>query len=312
QRHAEPRPARQDLVVPPEGVHALPKKVDLSVYDQWILYKLQLTTQKVDESLAADRYADAAMALYHFVWNEFCDWYIEFSKPILSGAASAERSASQLVIAQVLNRICRLLHPFTPFITEEIYDRLPIKGQLCATDEYPTVKSEKSLFALGSAQAAQEVDLVKEVIAAIRNIRGENRISPAQKINVRLGIKQDLAQKILGANRSAILSLGRIEHLEIGDSGDLMKCALSVVAQGELLVDVIVPLEGLVDFAEEIKRINKNIEKLQKDIATLNAKLTNPKFLENADEELIEQDRSLMESSKLQMRALQEALLRFQ
>ncbi|MFN9068576.1 MAG: valine--tRNA ligase, partial [Bdellovibrionales bacterium] len=169
----------QDFKVPAEGVKALPRKSDLNVYDKWILACLKDVEKKVEESLEAERFSDAAQALYHFVWHQFCDWYIELSKPILTGPASAERQATQLVFAQVLNRIVRLLHPFTPFISEEIYQKLPIRGQACVVDEYPTVLKDSALLDCGSSEAADEVEILKEVITAIRNIRGENRISPA-------------------------------------------------------------------------------------------------------------------------------------
>lgn len=301
----------QDFKAPAEGVKALPVKSEISVFDQWILFKLAEVEKLVSESLEAERFSEAAMALYQFVWNQYCDWYIEFTKPILNGDHAAEKKATQLVMAQVLNRIMRLLHPFCPFITEEIYSKLPIRGQACIIDQYPTPKLDKDLLAFGSADAAFEIDIVKEVITAIRNIRGENRISPAQKINVRLGIHQDDVQKILSANRSAIVNMGRIEQLDIGAEGNLMKCAVAPITIKDFDVKVIIPLEGLVDFDEEIKRIQKTIEKLQKDIGTLSGKLSNEKFLQNADEDVVANDRLLLEQSKAQLKSLSEALTRF-
>lgn len=300
-----------DFQAPADGVKALPNKVDVSVFDQWILFKLSEVEKFVHESLEGERFSDAAQALYQFVWNQYCDWYIEFIKPILNGSRESEKKATQLVMAQVLNRIMRLLHPFCPFITEEIYSKLPIKGQACIIDQFPTVRIDKDLLSLGSAEAAFEIDIVKEVITAIRNIRGENRISPAQKINARLGIDQDSIQKILSANRFAIVNMGRLESLDIGEEGSLMKCAVTQVTIKELSVKVIIPLEGLVDFNEEIKRIQKTIEKLQKDIATLTGKLSNEKFLQNADEDVVAADKLLLEQSKAQLKSLSEALTRF-
>lgn len=300
-----------DFKVPAEGVAALPVKADISIFDQWILFKLKEVEEKVNDHLEGERFSDAATTLYHFVWNEFCDWYIEFSKSILTGKNVQERSATQMVIAQVLNRVMRLLHPFCPFITEELYSKLPIRGEACIIDHYPTTKRDKDLLALGSESAAIEVDIVKEVITAVRNIRGENRISPAVKINMRIAINDERMQKILTANRSAIIALARIEELQIGDEGDLNKCAVASIEVNSLSCKVIIPLEGLVDFNEEIKRLSKVSEKLQKDIQMLTAKLSNEKFLANADEDVVAQDRILLESSKKQFIACNEALLRF-
>ncbi|MGZ3724628.1 MAG: valine--tRNA ligase [Pseudobdellovibrio sp.] len=302
----------QDFKAPAEGVKALPQKANLSVFDQWIITKLAETEKTVHEALEAERFSDAAMALYQFIWNQFCDWYIEFTKPIMTSGPAAEKQATQLVMAQVLNRTIRLLHPFCPFLTEEIYSILPIKGEACITDVYPTVENDKEFLAFASKQAELEIDMVKEVITAIRNIRGENRISPAVKLNIRLGVNQAEVQKIMSHNRSAIMNLGRIENMEIGEEGNLMKCAVAPVSIGEAGVKVIIPLEGLVDFNEEIKRIQKTIEKLEKDVSLLSGKLSNEKFVQNADEDVVAADRILLKQSKEQVVSLKESLIRFQ
>lgn len=302
----------QDFQAPKEGLKALPAKAHLSVYDQWIITKLADTEKKVSDALEDERFSDAATALYQFIWNQFCDWYIEFTKPIMNASSVDEKHTTQLVMAQVLNRILRLLHPFCPFITEEIYKSLPLKSEACIVDAYPTVENDAELLAFASPQAELEVDVVKEVITAIRNIRGENRISPAVKLNVRLGVVHDDVQKILSHNRSAIMTLARLENMEIGEEGNLMKCAVAPVAVGEARVKVIIPLEGLVDFNEEIKRIQKTIEKLEKDVMLLTNKLSNEKFVQNADEDVVAADRILLQQSKEQVVSLKESLTRFQ
>ncbi|MCX7977872.1 MAG: valine--tRNA ligase [Bdellovibrionaceae bacterium] len=301
----------QDFVAPAQGASALPLPSNLSVFDRWIIYRLGELERVVGTSLEEERFSDAAQALYQFIWYEFCDWYIEFSKTILGGEKTPERSATQLVMAQVLNRMIRLLHPFAPFITEEIYQKLPIRNKACIIDQYPNPRLDKDFLSLGSPEAAFEVEIVKEVITAIRNIRGENRISPNHRLNVRLGVTDDRVQKILGENRDAIVTLARAGDLTIGEEGNLMKCAVAPVVVKDASVKVIVPLEGLVDFSEEVKRIQKTIEKLQKDIATLSSKLSNEKFLQNADEEVVAQDKQILENSKRRLVSLQEALTRF-
>ena len=146
----------------------------------------------------------------------------------------------------------------------------------------------------------------------MRNIRGENRISPAVKLNIRLGISDDKTQKILSANKTAIMTLGRLETCEIGAEGHLHKCAVEQVIVEQSKVKVIIPLEGLVDFNEEVKRIQKTIEKLEKDVQILSGKLSNDKFLANADEDVVAQDRVLLTKSKQQIDSMKESLLRFQ
>ena len=300
-----------DFKVPAEGVKALPSKTEISVFDQWIIAKLAEVEKQVHDCLEAERFSEAATALYQFVWNQFCDWYIEFTKPIMNSSNATEKQATQLVMAQVLNRTIRLMHPFCPFLTEEIYANLPIKGEACIVDQYPTPENDKAFLSFASKQAEVEIDIVKEVITAIRNIRGENRISPAIKLKIRLGVSQENVQKILSHNRSALMTIGRLESMDIGADGDMMKCAVAPIAVGEAQVKVIIPLDGLVDFDEEIKRIQKTIEKLEKDVSLLSGKLGNEKFVQNADEDVIANDRILLRQSQHQVVSLKEALTRF-
>jgi valyl-tRNA synthetase len=305
----------------PTSTSTLPQKADLSVADQWIIFETGRVAKAVDEHLAADRYSDAANVLYHFVWNEFCDWYLEFSKPVIYSEAgpSAERSANQLVLAQTLNRVMRLLHPFVPFITEEIYAKLPIRGEACIIDAYPTVKNDKEWLALGTAEAAFEMLVVKESITALRNIRGELLIKPSVGLTARLAPSDARVQKILSANRPAIQRLARVDQLEIGEAGSLAKCAVTPVriagdaaGAGGLPagVDVIVPLEGLVDLAEEVKRLEKAIEKTEKDLSVLSKKLENENFIKNAPEDLVAADRALLEQNRARAQRLRESLER--
>ncbi len=330
--------ALQDFEVPREGTRAVPMKSDLSVADQWIIFETGQVMKRVDEHLSQDRYSDAANDLYSFVWNEVCDWYLEFVKPVIysagqSGADSAgsslasgsgallastagERRATQLVLAQTLNRIMRLLHPFTPFITEEIYSKLPIRGEACIVDAYPNIKNDKEWLAVGSSEAAFEMSIVKEVITAIRNIRGENQIKPGVQLNIRLAPSDGRVQKILGANKAAICRIARVDQCEIGEAGNLAKCAVAPVRilatplHEGASVDVIIPLEGVVDLAEEVKRIQKSVEKIQKDIGVLTQKLSNENFMKNAPEDLVAADRTLLEGHKARLSRLQDSLTR--
>jgi valyl-tRNA synthetase len=304
--------ALADFQLPPEGARAVPAKADLSLFDQWIIFKTGEVEKKVEQAFEQYRFSDAANALYHFVWNDFCDWYIEFIKPIINGEKVEEKRATQLVLAQTLYRMMKLLHPFIPFITEELFQKLPIKSEACMTDSYPTFNKDKDWLSFANVQVALEIDLVKEVIAAIRNIRGENRIKPGAKIKVRIALEDERVQKIIGANKQAIEVLGRVDQLEVGAEGNLAKCAIAPVAVSEYRAKVIIPLEGLVDFDEEIKRIQKTIEKLKKDIMTLNSRLTNESFVKNAAEDVVEADKLLLQQSKVQLQALEEALIRLQ
>jgi valyl-tRNA synthetase len=319
--------ALTDFKTPAAGTKALPKKSDLSVFDQWLIYKLAQTEKTVEEAMEQDRFADAANALYKFVWYEFCDWYIEFIKPVVhtnnqnnnqkTDAQTAEdqahRQATQLVLAQALNRVMRLLHPFIPFVTEELYQKLPIKNAVCMLDQYPNTRNDKDFLQLGSEAAALEVDLVKEVISEIRTIRGENRMSPAEKIKVRVVPENAQAKALLTQNKEIMTAMARLSDLEITDSeGNLAKCAVATAIVQNWQVKVIIPLEGLVDIDEEIKRVQKTIEKLSKDVSSLSGRLNNENFVKNAAEDVVEADRLLLAQSQKQLIDLQQALVRLQ
>ena len=164
------------------------------------------------------------MLCTHFVWNDVCDWYLELVKPVVYGEPSPARSTTQLVLAQTLNRVMRLLHPFTPFITEEIYKKLPINSEALIVETFPTVRNDKEWISFGSPEAAFEMLIVKETITAIRNIRGENQIKPGVAINVRLAPSSAHTGEILRANQQyKIMRLARLESCDIGDSGNLAK-----------------------------------------------------------------------------------------
>ena len=302
--------ALHDFEKPADGVKAVPPKIDMTVADHWIISRTAYVTKHVEGFLEENRFQEAANLLYTFVWNEFCDWYLEFSKPIIYGEPSSERTATQLVLAQTLNRVMRLLHPMVPFITEEIYGKLPIHTGHCVTAEYPTIRNDKEWLSCYSEDAAAEMEIVKEVILAIRNIRGENQIKPGVGIEVRLSPGDDRVQKILGENRAVIVRMGKIEKCDIEVQTNFAKCAVSPVRVKDYAVDVIIPLTGLVDIDEEIKRLQKNIEKSQKDLRIVSGKLENESYIKNAPEELVIEDRALLEKIKMQITRMQESLNR--
>ena len=304
--------ALHDFQVPAEGVKAIPKRTDMSVADQWIIYATGQVERELEQFLEEDRFSEAANALYYFVWNEFCDWYLEFVKPIIYGEPCDERTATQLVLAQTLNRVMRLLHPFVPFISEEIFQKLPIRSEALIVETYPTPHNDKEWIANGSPEAEFEMRIVKEVITAIRNIRGENLIKPGQQISARLSPSDDRVQKILGQNKASIMRMARLSECDVSTSGTLQKCALAPVRLPEASIDVIIPLEGLIDLDEEVKRIHKNIEKIQKDVGILNGKLGNANFIKNAPEELVASDRLLLEQLKAREERLRDSLTRLQ
>jgi valyl-tRNA synthetase len=264
-----------------------PKKADLSLPDKWIIFRTSEVETQVDEFLSENRFAETANLLHSFIWNDVCDWYLEFIKPVIYGNATPEREATQLVLGQTLNRAMRLLHPLCPFITEAIYQKLPIKNEACIIDQYPDPRNDRAWLSFGSAEAAFELEIVKEVIAAVRNIRGENRISPAVEIDVKIDPHDERVQKILGSNRASIIRMAKVKDLFIGEVTSMQKCAVSPVIVKDARIAVIVPLEGIVDIQEEINRLAKNIEKTQKELTAIEVKLANENFIKNAPEDVV-------------------------
>lgn len=290
-----------------------PAKLDgkaLSTADRWIIYRTGQVEKEVETHLDNMRFSDAANVLYSFAWHEFCDWYLEFSKPVLFGQDPTVKQVTQTVLVQTLNRILRLLHPFAPFITEEIYQKLPVKSEACIVAEYPKFSTDQAWLNHGSADAAYEMNLVMQVINGIRNIRGENSIKLSEKFDVWISPKDDRSQKIIGANKSEIIRLASIGNCYIEVKSNVSKCAVSPVVSGDSQLDIVVPLEGLVDIGEEVQRIKKLMEKMQKDISMLEGKLNNESFVKNAQPEVVEADKLLLAEHKAKFQRLTENLSR--
>ncbi len=296
---------------PVDGVNALPKIENMCDADSWIVHKLGVCEAEVHKHIDGLHFSEAANTLYDFVWHEFCDWYLELIKPVVYGDRADEKAATQLVLAQTLNRIVRLLHPFVPFISEEIYGRLPIRGEeACVIDQYPNPRNDQNWLQIGRKERADELDLVIAVISAIRNIRGENRIKPSEELKVRLAPKDEGSQKILQANRAYVEKLAKLGECQISETGSLTKCALTPVVIQSYRVDVIVYLEGVVDLSEERKRIEKTIEKLQKEKGALEGRLSNENFVKNAPAEVVEQGRAQVNELSNKIQTLQDSLVR--
>ena len=292
----------------PAGGRPGPK---LGLADQWIIHRLGEVEEFVDDSLENHRFSDAANRLYDFVWHDFCDWYLEFIKPTIYGQPSDERTSTQFVLALLLNRIMRLLHPMIPHVTEEIFQKLPIRGEACIMAEYPTPALDKELLALGSAAAAQEFEAIKQVLSAVRNIRGENQIKPGEKIRIRVVSSDGEVQSYLKSNMDSVLRLGGLQSCEVGsDSGSLKKCAVTpvMIRGGRTLV--VVPLEGLVDLEEESKRLQKVIDKIEKEAQGLRSKLSNENFVKNAPDEVVAEARVQLQGHEEKMNELKASLER--
>jgi valyl-tRNA synthetase len=259
-------------------------KASSTLADRWILSRVNSTISAVRQGLDSYKFNEAASAVYQFLWHEFCDWYIELIKPILyQDEDAAQRWMAQDILARVLNISLRLLHPFMPFITEEIWQSLPGNEGSIMVAEFPKVEEGKI-----QPEAEAEMELVMSVIGAIRNVRSELNIPPAKQVEVVLQSKNGGALNTLERNRIYVGSLARATQMAFQPEGEKPKVsATSVVGD----VEVFVPLKGLINLDEEEKRIQKEISKVAEELSRINLKMHNEEFLRKAKAEAVEKER---------------------
>ncbi|MGB9887232.1 MAG: valine--tRNA ligase [Moorellales bacterium] len=267
--------------------------------DRWILSRLEAVTREVTEYLEAYELGEAARVLYEFTWSEFCDWYLEMAKLRLYGEDPARRRTAQRVLLQVLRELMKLLHPFMPFITEEIWNYLPgSEGSLMLADwPVPTGRTDP--------QAEEAVQLLMEVIRGIRNLRGEMRLPPAQSVPVYLVAEAAATRSLLEEGRELIRRLAQAEPIEVRAQMEPPRQAAGAVAPG---VQIFVPLAGLIDFDRERERLGKELAAVSRELARTRQKLANPDFLSRAPEEVVVREKKRAEELAAKEKALTERL----
>jgi valyl-tRNA synthetase len=252
--------------------------------DRWIRSSLARTIDRVDEHQEKFRFSEVTRALYSFLWNDYCDWYVELAKPRLRGPAP-ERALAQEILVEVLEQALRLMHPVMPFITEAIWQALPrhaASGEAIMTAAWPAARSED----LDEAAMAA-MTLVQEVVSAIRNIRGELRVPPGRRIDVKLSAGPASAE-LLGRNLGYVETLALAETAEVGSGFEKPPESASALVRD---VEIHVPLEGLIDAGAERRRLKKEIDKLDRLLRGLDSKLNQSAFLERAPGEVVERER---------------------
>jgi len=264
-----------------QGTCQLDEHTEKSIADQWILSRLNNTTQEVNIALENFKFNDASLAVYKFIWNEYCDWYIEFAKSRLQ-EEGPEKIAAQNVLVHVLEAALKLLHPFMPFITEEIWQKLPKSGDSIMVSAFPEFDVANS-----NAEVEEAMGKVMEVITGVRNIRGEMNLNPGLKLNALIKTRHADLEATLNKHSGFICELARVGQITIGPDIEKPEVSASSVL-GEM--DLIIPLEGMMDFGEERSRIEKELKKIEKDLIFLDKKLSNPNFVKKAPAEVIEKD----------------------
>ncbi|MEG6584024.1 valine--tRNA ligase [Dendrosporobacter sp. 1207_IL3150] len=263
-----------------------PSEEKYTLADRWILSRYTKTVTDVTRNLERFELGEAGRLLYEFIWNEFCDWYIEMAKPRLYNKEDGEaRGTAQYVLWYVLQNTLKLLHPFMPYITEEIWQHLPHQGVSIMVSPWPEAQVE-----LADNQAEQNMNVIMETIKAIRNMRAEVNVPPGKKSEVILQFAAQAIQTVFSNNLQYLRTLAAAEPIEIL-SADAAKPenAMTAVASG---VEIYMPLKGLIDVEKETARLNKEMENLNKELARISGKLSNPGFVAKAPADVIEKEQA--------------------
>lgn len=270
---------------------------NMGLADRWILSRLKNVTDEVTASIDGYHFNDTATSLYRFVWNEFCDWYLEASKTALYGKnGDACMNASKAVLYRVLKDTLILLHPVIPFVTEEIWGKIPGASGSIMNAVYPADRDD--FTALSDSVAEKEMNFAMGVISGVRNIRGEMNISPSLNLNAVVQSANDVERQMAQKHKEMIMVLARLETFESGDVGEKPRSsATAIVGEASLFVN----LKGVLDFDKEVERLEKSIAKLAKEVDSISKKLDNESFMAKAPDDVVEKVRSQYQESKDKM-----------
>ena len=262
---------------------------ELSLADRWIISRLQQVEKAIREGFETYRLDLASQALYDFVWKDYCDWYIELSKPVLWDDSASEtlKKGTRRTLIRVLETILRLAHPLTPFITEEIWQRVKglagRQGETIMLAPYPTADDSKI-----DEQAARDIDWVKRVILGIRTIRGEMNIAPSVQLPVYFSHGDSNDQRCLNDNAQFMKKLANLASLQWLQAGEEPPASAAALV-GDL--EIHVPMAGLIDKDAELARLDKELDKLQKDLERTQLKLSNPSFVDKAPTDVVQKEK---------------------
>jgi valyl-tRNA synthetase len=277
-------------------------EVELSAADRWILSRLQKTIADTREAIDGYRFDHAAQAIYEFTWNSYCDWYLELSKPVLTGNTSSEaaKRGTRRTLVQVLETILRLAHPIMPYITEEIWQRAAplagVSGDTVMHQPYPATNE-----GLVDAAAVAEMEWTMGCILGVRKIKGEMNIAPGKPVPVLLANASPQDEAWLRNSRPYLDFLARTESVEVLPAGeDGPESATALVGEMKLLI----PLAGLIDKEAELARLEKEIDRLAKDLQRTEAKLQNPAFVDKAPEAVVQKERDKLSKGEMALAEL--------
>ena len=274
-----------------------------SIADRWIMSRFENAAKAIEESMQHYRFDLASQTLHEFIWNEYCDWYVELSKPVLwdEKANSEGAQATRWVLLSILEQSLRLLHPFMPFITEEVWQKVaPLlgkNGDSIMIETYPLFDQSKL-----DSEAEEQIEWIKGVVVAIRNIRGEMDVPPAKSIKVMLRNGASADQGKLEEYRPYLQKLAKLESIEWLTPDDEVPAAATGLYQE---LEILVPLAGIIDVEAERARLSKEIAKLEGALKSVTSKLSNAKFVDNAPDAVVAKEREKQEKITQALRSLQ-------
>ncbi len=250
--------------------------------DEWILTRLNDTIREVTRLFEKYEFGEVGRILYHFIWDDFCDWYIEMSKISMNEGTEEEKQMTRSVLLYTLDKILKMLHPFMPFVTEEIYQAID-SSQSIVVSEWPTVDE-----ALSNEESNHTMGLLVDIIKSVRQTRNEVNTPLSKPIDIKIEIKDSTSRQLIEENTHYITRFTNPETLEIGEKINIEDDAKTQVVKG---ATVVLPLEGLIDLDEEIERLEKELERLDGELKRVKGKLSNEKFVQNAPEKIVNQEK---------------------
>lgn len=252
--------------------------------DKWILTRLNQTIGKVTELFEKFEFGEAGRLLYRFIWDDFCDWYIEMSKETLAGDDEAAKLTTRSILVYVLDNTLRLLHPIMPFVTEEIWQSVPHVGESLVVAAYPTVHPEQM-----DEKAAEEMEFLMDFIRSVRTVRNEMNTPLSKPINIIAKVSDAAHYAVLKENESYIARFSNPEEFVYGEDVEAPSDAVTSVITG---AEIYLPLAGLINIEDEIARLEKEAEKLQQEVDRVEKKLSNEKFVAKAPAAVVEAERA--------------------
>ncbi|MDY2946864.1 MAG: class I tRNA ligase family protein, partial [Mannheimia varigena] len=266
-------------------------EVEYSLADRWIESQFNRTVETFRTALSQYRFDLVANAIYEFTWDQFCDWYLELTKPIFFKGTDAQRRGASRTLVNVLEKLLRLIHPVMPFITEEIWQK--VKGFVgIEADTIMLQKFPQFDPATIDEQAENQINFIKEVIVAVRNIRAESNIAPSKGLDLIARNFSADEVAILNANEVLLKSMAKLDSVKVLETGENAPLSVAkLVANGEILI----PMAGFINKEAELSRLTKEMDKLKNEVARIEGKLSNEAFVAKAPEQVIAKEREKMQ-----------------